>query len=224
VLTPDAREGPAKTTIGAGTSLALVNWEGPSGPITPIFSSLGRVEEAAHRADRPLGFVELEGAALFALLAQHPREAVLNPGFAYGKQLTPDEIRRLASGMILAAEARTLEKPTQALLGQPAVYPQRLVDALVRLLRDRPSVQAAYLAQIHFAGDPAPHPVIGLVSSDYARDVGEAGLVAKEVGDPSPVDFVDMQKGADDGIPRYLREKTKPFYERAKAKARWRIW
>jgi hypothetical protein len=66
-------------------------------------------------------FLGINGKALFDVLTQQPQKAVLNPGLAYGKELTSDEIRQLADGSIFAAgEQREIQKPTQALLGQPS--------------------------------------------------------------------------------------------------------
>jgi hypothetical protein len=65
-----------------------------------------------------------------------------------------------ADGSIFAAgEQREIQKPTQVLLGQPAVYPTRLVGAIKTLFRDRESVKAAYLAQVFMPeSDATPHP------------------------------------------------------------------
>jgi hypothetical protein len=224
-VTPETPATSTTTVAAAGTTLSLVNWKGSSGPFVPVFSSQERLEEVAHKMGRRVGFVALPGKTLFEMLMQHPEEAILNPGLSYGKQFTPDEIRRVADGTLLRAQVHTIKEDTQVLLGQPADYPQRLVDALVRLFKERPSVEAAYLAQVHFAGEPAPHPLVGLLSSDYGKDGSDAGLVATEVGDASTVTFVDMATAKrDDPLSRYLREKTKPFFVRAKTKPFWKVW
>ena len=105
------------------------------------------------------------------------------------------------------------------LLGQPAVYPQALVDALARLFAGRASVEAAYLAHIDFpdeatSGASVPHPIIGILSADYEKEIRDIGLVAKEAYGFGPVDFLDM-RAATEGIAVYLRDKTRPFYVRA---------
>ena len=75
-----------------------------------------------------------------------------------------------------------------------------------------------YLAQIHFPDEEAvPHPIVGVLSADYEKDIRDIGLVAKEAyGSTGPVDFLDM-RAAREGIAVYLRDKTKPFYVRAEA-------
>ena len=226
VVTPDKPATESLTTLAKETTFKLVNWQGKSGPFVPIFSSRERLEEVARAGGVAGGFLGITGKALFEVLTQHPQTAVLNPGLAYGKELTPDEIRRLADGSIFAAgEQREIQKPTQVLLGQPAVYPTRLVEALKTLFRDRESVKAAYLAQVFMPeSDAAPHPLVGINSTDYAKDVADAGLVAKEVGDLTPVDFVDVTRRENSSLSGYLLEKTKPFHERATAKPWWKVW
>lgn len=65
---------------------------------------------------------------------------------------------------------------------------------------------------------------IGIDSTDYAKDVADAGLVAKEVGDVTPVDFVDVGQRENNGLSGYLLENTKPFHERTTAKPWWKVW
>lgn len=225
VITPEAPARETTRITTQSTSVAIVEWQGPSGPFVPIFSSRERLEEIAKRTGRAIGFLGMEGAKLFEVLTQRTEAAVLNPGLPYGKDLTPDEIRRLADGSIAArAEQRVLKEKTQILLGQPAVFPQTLVDALDRLFQQRDTVEAAYVAQVLFQdGVDAPHPIVGLSSTNYTRDVADAGLVAQEARDQLPVDFVDMRAESDGVIERYLRENTKPFFERKK-KPWWRVF
>ena len=175
LLTPEAPAAETSSTAPAGATLNIVNWRGPSGPITPIFSARERVEHVVRETGQVNGFVALEGSAVFGMLAQQPRDAILNPGFPYGKQFTPEEIGRLAEGTVFEPERRETAQPTRVLLGQPAVYPQALVDALVRLFAGRTSVEAAYLAQIHFPDEATsdagvPHPIIGILSADYEKE------------------------------------------------------
>ncbi len=226
VITPDKPATESVTVLAAGTTFKLVSWQGESGPIVPIFSSRERLEETARAGGEAIGVLGITGKALFEVLTQQPQTAVLNPGLACGKELTPDEVRRLADGSIFTAgERREIKKATQVLLGQPAVYPTRFAEALKTLFRDRESVRAGYLAQVFMPeSDAAPHPLIGIDSSDYAKDVADAGLVAKEVGDLTPVDFVEIRRRENAGLSSYLLEKTKPFYERPAAKPWWKVW
>ena len=116
LLTPEgAPSGPSNVPEGApsgpsnvpeGTALNIVNWQGPSGPITPIFSARERVEHVVQETGQTNGFVAIEGSAVFGMLAQKPQDAILNPGFPFGKQFTTEEIGRLADGTVLEPERR----------------------------------------------------------------------------------------------------------------------
>jgi hypothetical protein len=184
-----------------------------------MFSSRQALELAARQAMAPVGFAAMAGRSAFDLLAQQPQAAFLNPGLPYGKAFTPSEIQRLANGSFFEADQQiAIQRPTDVLLGQPAAYPQRLVDALIRKFSTTPTVRAAYLAQIHFPnGNEPPHPVVGLDSTNYAADVREAGAVAREAADTEgPIDFVQVSANASGAVETYLRDKATPFYRLAR--------
>ena len=173
------------------------------------------MREAVSRGTTTYGFIAIRGEEAFELLGQDPGLAVLNPGLSYGKEFSPEEVRRIANGAIFAGESITVEKPTQVFLGQPAVYPRDLVDALSALFAKHTSVKAAFLAQIH---DPSsgiqPHPIIGILADDYDEVLQEAGLVADGImGTRGPVDFIDMC-ASPEGLPAYFYQQTAPFFDR----------
>jgi hypothetical protein len=85
------------------TTAGLITWEGPSGPYVPLFSSRARVDEISKSRERAFGFAAMRGQAAFALLAEKPRAAFLNPGFACGKQFSPEVIERLKDAALPAA-------------------------------------------------------------------------------------------------------------------------
>lgn len=226
-LTPQAPATEGARTLAADTEVSFLLFDGPNGPYVPFFSSRARVEEVVQKMKSTLGFLGLAGRDAFGLLAQRGGPAVLNPGFACGKQFVPEEIRRLADGNTSPGEVVTIAKSTSVLLGQPSEYPQALVDALRTFFTQRPSVEAAYLGQIH---DPAsalpPHAIIGIVCSDYAGVVVEAGAVAQAATtEPVPIDFIQVGSRSKEGVQGYLRRETQPFYERrATAKPWWKVW
>ena len=100
VLTEDsALTGGASNRETSATS-TLVTWDGPTGPYVPLFSSRARVDEISKARERAFGYVAMRGQAAFALLAEKPRAAFLNPGFACGKQFSPEVIERLADAAL----------------------------------------------------------------------------------------------------------------------------
>jgi SseB protein C-terminal domain/SseB protein N-terminal domain len=217
-VTPSPPEQEGRRTIEQETSVALVFLEGPQGPVVPFFSSRARAEAFAASHRRQLGFLGLAGADAFRVLSQESNTAVLNPGLSYGKEFLVEEIRRLAAGDVGGAEESLAEEDTQVLLSQPAVYPDELVLALRTRFAKDAAVEAAYLAQIHNPKDGLPaHPIIGILSSNYAASVRDAGIVVNEVvGNRFPVDIVEIDPSSTDGIDGFLRRQTEPFYERGK--------
>jgi hypothetical protein len=143
---------------------------------------------------------------------------VLNPNLQYGKEFTTTEIASILDGSILHAGQRYIaEKATQVLLGQPAVYPTKLVESLSRLVHRLPTVEAAYLAHIHNpARDEAPHTLIGIeAASEWDRIIGDAGMIAQDTLPPDEiVDFVRVSPD-DTGVSQYLLYETTPFYRKS---------
>ena len=226
LLTPDAPQREGRTTLETDTKISLVNLQGPNGTFLPIFTSQQRLQESVNQMGQNYGFLALRGENLFPILTQNPQSAVINPGAPYGKELTVDEIRRIADGSILKTESRVVQKATQVLLGQPAKYPTELVNALQRLFVKHPSVEAAYLAQIHNpSSGEKPHLIIGIeASGDFQKIVGEAGMTAQGV--LSKEEFVDfIQVGGGKGsLDSYLKKQTKPFYQGISKKPFWKVW
>ena len=192
----------------------------------PIFTSQQRLQGTVNQLGMTYGFVALKGKDLFPLLAQHPPAAILNPGAAYGKELTPDEIRRLADGTIFKSEQRVVQKATKILLGQPADYPHALVAALQQLFQKHPTVVAAYVAQMHdpSSGDP-PHLLIGIeCDGDYRRVVEDAGVTSDGLlGDGKFADFIQVGGGTG-SLDDYFQKQSKPFYQRSDKRAWWKVW
>jgi hypothetical protein len=229
-LTPEAPPQEPTRVTGEREPVEIVCWEGPNGSFLPFFSSRERMAEVISEGGAPLGrtstpgtlgqvvpnygFICVLGRDAFALLAEDPAEAVLNPGLPHAKPFSIEEIRAIADGSILRGESITIEPSADVLLGQPAVYPAALAEALGALFARYPAVEAAFLAQIHDpkSGLPA-HPIIGVVGFGCGDAVQEAGAVASGVVQ-GPVDFVEIDPGEDQGIAGYLRRDAAPFYLR----------
>src|SRR5207244_7989217 len=95
-LTPDAPRYEGPRTAQQGEKVTLVSWVGPGGPFLPFFSSQDRMREAVSRGTTTYGFIAIRGEEAFELLGQDPGLAVLNPGLSYGKEFSPEEVRRIA--------------------------------------------------------------------------------------------------------------------------------
>jgi len=177
----------------------------------PIFSSLQRLREFI-RSDAT--YIQIKARDFFKIT--RGAYVILNPGSDYGKEFTPQEIECMLDGSIFQPDqVYVARKETRVLIGQPAVYPHKLVEALSEYFATNRRVNRAYLAQFfNPETDEKPHLLIGIEGSgDWERLVGEAGMVASEVmGSGEFVDFIRLDGNS--GIARYMKS-TKPFYRRA---------
>ncbi len=214
-LTPAEAVQERKTLLAPGEQLQLLHLRGTSGPFVPFFSSLERVREAMATSEIAFGSISIPGAQAFRLLAQQPSLAFLNPGLPVGKPFVPEEIRQLADVTMAEGGLRVVEKSTKVLLGQPAERPDALIELLRRAFERDPTVEAAWLAQLHEpeSGKP-PHPIVGIRSSDPQRAMREAGRAVRALPG-ALVEFVDASAETEEGIVGYLRGRGEAIYVRA---------
>lgn len=211
VLGVAGRGGEAKFVAEEGDTIQIAHWSSADGrSVIPMFSSLQRLTEAITREE---SYIRLGARALMEMTEGTP--IVLNPGSMYGKEFTPSEVKGLLDGSLFSrTEAYTVEEAQEVLLGQPSVYPHRLVDALKSLFAGHPQVESAYLGHIfNPATGDSPHTIVGVKDEgDYSRVVADAGMVAGEVlAEGVHVDFIQI---GEDPASRYLLESTEAFYVR----------
>ena len=213
VIGESASDEPLDSRVTAeGEQLRVRNIEFDGQLHLPVFSSLARLQVTL---SEPAGYLALNGRTLLEMTQGTP--LVLNPGSDYGKVLTCEEVASLLDGSMGSPEATyTAEHDTQVFLGQPAVYPQELVDVLIRVFRRLKPVRRAYLAHFHNPEDgQKPHTLIGLeVTGDWDAVLAEVGVATREVAVPDPpVDYVRVEGGKDaKGVARYLVNESEPFY------------
>jgi len=181
----------------------------------PVFTSKNRIFDKGVINDQ-VPFMAMKGTDLFNLAKG--AKFILNPYSDYGKELLAEEVANMLDGTVLEAKHKqiTIEKETQVLLGQPAVYPQKVVDSLRTLFLTKPVVKAAYLGWIH---DPAsadpPHLIIGLdLDGEDPSVTNEAGFTAYQCLQPDEIiDFIRIRSGG--SLVDYFTQETTPFYVRA---------
>ena len=208
--TTPTREQP--TEWRAGSSVQLRHMERDGKTYLPVFTSLPRLE-----AVLPEKATYLRMNARELLKLTHGATLLLNPGSAYGKEITPAEAASIADGSIWQPESsRVVASETQVLLGQPARYPTELVQALMRFFKAKKQVKRAWLAHFHDpSSDEKAHTLIAIeAAGDFAALAAETSVVARniEVPDP-PMDIVAI-KGEGGKIEDYFLRQAKPFYER----------
>jgi hypothetical protein len=200
------------TRLEEGASIALQHWSKPDGTVVlPFFSSLAALQRAlAEQAT----YYQLPARALLEMT--QGATLVLDPRSDYGKEFAPGEIAALlAGGLTHPAERRVIEEATQVLLAQPKERPEALIDGVRAFLAKRPAARRAWLALMHIpTQDPEPHLVIGIeADGDADALIAEAGNVAADLNDSSPVDLVQVRAG-EAGLSRYFLDGVEPFFRR----------
>jgi SseB protein C-terminal domain/SseB protein N-terminal domain len=134
---------------------------------------------------------------------------VLNPASDYGKEFTPDEVRRLLSGHFDDGPAtEVIQKQEQVLLSRPADVPTKLIAALGRELGALKSVRAAYLMQAMRESQSNPSWMLGVdnmgnwqdVQAAIGRALAGGELLDREL-DAMPLDHSPISINLRTGIP-----------------------
>ncbi|MDQ2769889.1 MAG: enhanced serine sensitivity protein SseB C-terminal domain-containing protein [Bacteroidota bacterium] len=175
----------------------------------PVFTSPERIFDPGGPQEK-VAYLQMKGRNLLETL--HGATLLLNPYSAFGKQLLPEEVAQILAGTVLHTGAQiTIEKTTQVLLGQPAVYPTAMTEALARLLSQEPRARAAYLGWMHDPADSLPpHYIICLdVEGEMAAVSRQVGFVGQQfLGPGEPLDIVQADRSS---LTAYFRGTT-PFY------------
>ncbi|MBS2100829.1 enhanced serine sensitivity protein SseB C-terminal domain-containing protein [Carboxylicivirga linearis] len=179
----------------------------------PLFTSTNRIFDKGVVKEQ-VPFMVIKGQDLFDFT--RGATFILNPYSDYGKELIPQEIESLLNGSIYKQnDEMTIQSNTEVHIGQPANYPDKLVNELKLLFKNRPFIKAAYLAAIKMDNnEKLPHLVIAIDLEGELRDISkEAGpLVEKFLDKNEIVDFMQIDNKG--GISDYFISQTKPFYER----------
>jgi hypothetical protein len=176
------------------------------------FSSRERLLQAI---TEPAGFLGLNARSLMEMT--QGAGIALNPGSDYGKVFSRAEVAAILDGSLWRPDSEFRpEHDIEVLLGQPAIYPQELIDVLIDVLKRLRSVRRAYVARFfNPVTDEKPHTIIALdVVGDWDAIMAEVGVAihGMEIPEP-PVDFLQMM-GSTDGAEGYFRNDCEPFYRR----------
>ncbi len=201
---PGAPEAVGALLAGGTLSLDTIVNEGQS--YHPVFTSAARMQSFAGEA---MPYFRMRGRTLF--MGTRGAFFVINPGAELAKTLVPDEIA------YWLAQPREASQPAAVMVGQPKVYPKKLVKALCVLFISRSRIAAAHLAFVTRDGSgEAPHPLIGLIADgDVPRLVQEIFEVAAAALPGTPIDvvYIDPQ-GPHDPLMKHMLSLA-PFYRRA---------
>lgn len=212
--TGQAPEANGKIQLEAGSKLAIQHWQKQDGtPVIPFFSSLRVLQRSV---DSEQTYVALTARSLFEITSG--ATLILNPKSEMGKEFLPGEIEALlSSGLSRTTVQRVVEQETNVILGQPAIYPSKLVDSLIQLFSKHEPVHRAFLALMHDPSiDSKPHLIVGIEAyGDIGLVMREAGNVAADTApDNELVDLCRVREN-EEGLSQYFIERTKPFYDRS---------
>nr|WP_319272487.1 enhanced serine sensitivity protein SseB C-terminal domain-containing protein [uncultured Draconibacterium sp.] len=192
------------------TEVKLINLENG---VLPVFTSTNRIFDKGYIKEQ-VPFMAMKGHDLFNLTKGS--KLVLNPYSDYGKELLPNEIERLLDGSIFEqTNDITIEKETQIQIGQPKIYPDRLIKSLSDLFKTKPKTKAAYIAVIRInENETEPHYLIGIEYEGQFNEITKVAgpLVEKHLTNNEVVDFVQIDYKS--GVSKYLLNETKPFYKK----------
>lgn len=185
----------------------------PDGKI-PFFTALPRIFEKQVIKEK-VPYLEIAAGDLFQLTKG--ATLVLNPFSDFGKELVPQEIAQILDGSIFGDGIREVAVPrdTQVRVGQPAVQPVEMMEALSAKFALRDDVNAAYIAMVDMPETGAPPRLLIAmsISGDRQTIFEEAGRTAQQfLKQGESVDIMELTP--ENGISAYFDDQL-PFYNRA---------
>ncbi len=199
--------GGGTVALRPGDTVSLANVRHNGRNYHPVFSSMTRLQHFVREAT---GYFAIDARALFGMTTGS--NFVLNPGAECGKELMAGEI---AFWLDPAPRETVIDRATGVLIGQPAVYPQKLVEALCVLFANRSDVASACLVQIAFHDrDEPPHPLIAIeIEGSWKKIAAEVSELAAAIVPDTLFDLMPLKRGESDGIQAALQD-IPPFYSR----------
>lgn len=200
--------------LPADSTVSIASWQDQEGrEVIPVFSSLERLRKSIEQEGR---YLKLKGTDLLDILGDE-LPIMLNPRSDYGKEFVPQELASMRDGSIFRQlESSTVPEDRRVLVGQPAKYPQALVDALKSLFSRHPQVERAYLAQMHDpAASASPFLIVGVqAEGDVEQVIADAGIAVQgTLAQGEGVQFFPVRAG-DQGLSGYMLGSVKPFYSK----------
>lgn len=209
VITNDGEVRDGKRILDAGETLSLVHFT--DGRI-PVFTSTKKIFEKGVIKGK-VNYMAMKGEDLFV----NTKNAtfILNPYSDYGKELLPGEIESLLSGKIFSQFGKQIkiEKDTQVQIGQPAVYPTEIIEALKKVFAGEPTINAAYLGWIYNPeSDEPPHYIFCIDTTGNGKQAHNlAGTTAQKFLKRGEI--IDIIKMDESSFSDYFRG-MEPFYRK----------
>lgn len=186
------------------------------GRVIPFFTSLNTMREAFNADEN---FICLPCKILFQMTLGSL--LILNPESDVSKPFYPDEIQLLFQD-VTQAKTKFYEEGTQLRLGQPADYPQKVIEQLKKYFSDHEIVSSAYIGQVQASDEEYPSLVVGVQLNEVLDELAleqinqNLSTIIKDSLQPiRPTALVFFNENEECGvIEEYLKNETKPFYEK----------
>jgi len=134
--TAEGQEGATEEfSLAPGTQISLVTGLKDGHQYLPVFSSVTRMQEFVKQESK---YLSILGRDLLDLTRGAP--VILNPASEYGKELTAEQVMQLLGPREPIGAPRTIVSDTN--------LPLPLVEALIRVFKAHPDVDAAWMIQI----------------------------------------------------------------------------
>ena len=193
---------PAGASGGRAVSLPVIEADGEQA--VALFSSL---ETLAAAAPEGAGYVAV---AFESLLPGWPDQlgAVFDLGQEWALHVPAHAMKEPAPIVAPAG--------SHAVVGEPAVEPEQLLNQLRRQLPQEPAVEAAWRALVLLDGPgEIPHVAVGLRLASGADEqvLARVGRMAAAAASEGPLDLIVVEPASGDPVAEYMLAQA-PFYRR----------
>lgn len=192
-----------------GSKLEIPNIERNGKLWIPIFSSLTRLRELI---PSEVVYVKLNARDFFE--NARGSEIILNPASEFGKEFSSEEVEKILDNSIFKPYQTIIaKKETKLIIGQPAVFPEKLVKELIKYFSTNKNIIRAYLVQIYNpeSSEP-PHLLVSIdARGDFEKIIGDVGLIA--TGVLGKDEFIDFTRLNNSDVSQGIFNSTKPFYQ-----------
>jgi hypothetical protein len=205
-----------RTTLPAGSDIALVNWPLIDGTfVIPFFTSVLRIREATpERYDT----AQMTGRELFE--ATRGQSLHLNPLCQYGRAFAPREIEvLLKTGTITNMSTEVTQESRQVVIEPVEEPPSETLEALNDLYRRTRAVLTAHLVRFCNPAEPGASTLVIAIEAELEDDsvIHDTATVVRETFRRNEMVDLLFVRSTDYGIGQHIAEHMRPFYQRAES-------
>jgi hypothetical protein len=201
--------------VSGERKITVVYWQKQDGTyLIPFFSSMEQLSKAIQQEE---SYLCLNARIFFE--CTEGSAYVLNPASQFGKEFGADEIAALLDGSLLKNfEIVTIKQGSKIFIGQPANYPDKLIEQLIPCFRRNKEVLDAYVVQIseEESGSGSRLCIVINTQGEMTRVLAQASAIVK--AELNEDEFVDFMRLSDSETMQEFVIDQKPFYSRARSR------